>query len=990
MNPSTETLAGNHGNHRLRTGLLVLFSFSGFAGLIYESIWSHYLKLLLGHAALAQTLVLSIFMGGMAVGAWLASRRAEGRPNPLRTYAVIEAIVGLAALAFHFVFVRVLDLVYADLVTAFSSTAAIEAIKWTAAACLIVPQSVLLGATFPLMSSAVIRLDPSRRGSSLAMLYFTNSLGAAIGVLAGAFVLIPSWGLPGVMTFAGAVNLLLAAVAFRLSADPAPRPADGPTQAAEPARAAWIVTAALLTGAASFFYEIGWIRMLTLVLGATTQAFELMLSAFITGLALGGLWIRKRIDSIQSPLRVAGHVQVLMGLAALATIPLYAGTFDVMAFLLKNLERTDEGYALFNLGSHAIALAIMLPATILAGMTLPLFTFALTRSGGERAIGRVYAANTVGAIIGVLAAVHLAMPVLGTKGVVALGAAADVALGLVLLAVALPAGKRRELRWATVAAVALLAIVVGGVRLDPLRTASGVYRHGNSSLPQGSEVLFHRDGKTATIDLIRHPGGMTMIATNGKPDAQIATDGGEAVADEATMVLLGALPLAFHPEARSVANIGMGSGMTTHTLLGSRRLERVDTVEIEPAMVEAARGFGPRVARAWDDPRSRIHLRDAKTFFAGAGRRYDVIVSEPSNPWVSGVASLFSTEFYAHAKAHLAADGLLVQWLQLYETNTDLLASVFRSLSVHFDDWVVFHADNANVVVLATNGRSLGSVDPRVFAEPALRRDLERVGILGPSDMEVRRLGSRELLEPLFATSSAPLNSDYRPYLGYAAPRSRFLQENAADLTRLHVAPVPVLELLEPDARQIRGRATESPHFTPSRLRGVAHDRVAALAELDVLSAAGGTRDTDDPLVRLHDALCAGTGGGDQAIVSGLLQLAATTTPYVEGREIEGMWARLRACSERRGGRARDWVRLHQAVAARDARAMVSESERLLAADDFASPAELEFVVTSGLSGAIANGDGSTAERFASRLSGLSYGDGGPPVHLRLLLAHLR
>jgi hypothetical protein len=494
VNPSTETMAGPQGNERLRTGLLVLFSFSGFAGLIYESIWSHYLKLLLGHAALAQTLVLSIFMGGMAVGAWLASRRAEGRPNPLRTYAIIEAVVGVAALAFHFVFVRVLDLVYVDLVTAASSPFAIEAIKWTAAACLIVPQSVLLGATFPLMSSAVIRLDPSRRGSSLAMLYFTNSIGAAIGVLAGAFVLIPSWGLPGVMTFAGAVNLVLAAVAFALSRDEAPRPADLPSESAEPARAGWIVAAALLTGAASFFYEIGWIRMLTLVLGATTQAFELMLSAFITGLALGGLWIRKRIDTIESPLRVAGHVQVLMGLAALATVPLYAGTFDVMAFLLRNLERTPEGYALFNLGSHAIALAVMLPATVLAGMTLPLFTFALTRSGGERAIGRVYAANTVGAILGVLAAVHLAMPVLGTKGVVTLGAAADVALGLVLLAVALPAAKRRELRWAAIASVALLAVVVGGVRLDPLRTASGVYRHGISSLPPGSEVLFHRDG----------------------------------------------------------------------------------------------------------------------------------------------------------------------------------------------------------------------------------------------------------------------------------------------------------------------------------------------------------------------------------------------------------------------------------------------------------------------------------------------------------------
>src|SRR5258706_599249 len=182
---------------------------------------------------------------------------------------------------------------------------------------------------------------------------------------------------------------------------------------------------AFVTGLASFIYEIVWIRMLSLVLGSSFQAFELMLSAFVTGLALGGLWIRRRIDHIADPVRYAGLVQVLMGAAALATVFVYHWTFDWMAWVLALLQRKDAAYTLFNLFSHALAFAVMLPATFLAGMTLPLFTHVLLRGGrGERAIGQIYASNTLGAIAGVLVAVHLLVPETGLKLTLVLGAAA--------------------------------------------------------------------------------------------------------------------------------------------------------------------------------------------------------------------------------------------------------------------------------------------------------------------------------------------------------------------------------------------------------------------------------------------------------------------------------------------------------------------------------------------------------------------------------------
>jgi predicted membrane-bound spermidine synthase len=397
----------------------VLFTVSGFAGLIYESIWSHYLKLFLGHAAFAQSLVLTIFMGGMAVGAWAGSRYSGRWAMPLLAYVIVEAIIGLLALFFHDVFQSVIDVFYGSILPGIGTPAVGMVLKWSAAALLIFPQSVLLGMTFPLMSAGILRRYPSTPGGSLAMLYFTNSIGAAIGILASGFWLIGKVGLPGTIFTAGMLNLALAlAVWILIKLDPEPDAgeiAESKTVSGDALDTNRLfLVAAFVTGAASFIYEIGWIRMLSLVLGSTTHSFELMLSAFITGLALGGLWIKRRIDNVGDPVRFSGRVQILMGTAALLTLPVYTLSYDWMAALLTALDRNDAGFAAFSLGSHLIALVVMLPATFLAGMTLPLFTFVMLQSGsGEKAIGRVYAANTFGAIVGVVFAINIGLPLLG-------------------------------------------------------------------------------------------------------------------------------------------------------------------------------------------------------------------------------------------------------------------------------------------------------------------------------------------------------------------------------------------------------------------------------------------------------------------------------------------------------------------------------------------------------------------------------------------------
>jgi spermidine synthase len=955
---------------------------------------------MLGHAAYAQTLVLAIFMGGMALGAWLASRYSRRWDNLLLGYAVAEGVIGLLGLTFHRLFITLLDALYLNWIPVLSDPATIAALKWSLAALLILPQSVLLGATFPLMSAGIIRLYPDTPGATLGMLYFTNSLGAAAGVLVSVFVLIPAVGLPGTIMTAGILNVLLAIVVWGIAKERrTPAPVESASASAQ-ASFSWLTVAllaiALGSSMASFFYEIGWIRMLSLVLGSSTQAFELMLSAFILGLALGGLWIRRRLDRIAAPLRYAGYVQVLMGVCAVGTLPLYNASFDFMGFMIGSLSKTDGGYTLFNLTSQTIAMAIMIPATVLAGMTLPLFTYALLQRGaGERSIGRVYSANTIGAILGVLLAVHVVMPALGVKGLVSLGALLDIVVGIALLALARPQWQWRwELPASAGAAVLVFTAILLTVRFDPLRMVSGVYRDGLNRKPPDTEVQYYRDGKTASIARYLFKDGRMNISTNGKPDASIHTKITTGTMDEMTMVMAAVLPLSLRPDAKTVANIGLGSGMTTHNLLSADQLERVDTVEIEQAMVEGARGFGPFVERAFTDPRSQIHIDDAKTYFSSHNARYDIIISEPSNPWVSGVASLYSEEFYRYIKNHLNEHGLLVQWLQLYELNPRLASSVFQALAPHFSDYVVFNTDDSNILIIASNGGNLKSLDPWLLAEPELQNQLKRIGLQSIQDIEAHRLGDKALLQPLFAGFGAPANSDFFPYLSLNAPRSRYLREDAGILIQLHLAPMPVLEMLDGHVRAGEITATPVPFFVAQEYQQLAN-RIAEtlLNSLPIDPEKLGRLGFDLQLLTRELTVSSPQQPADELVRAIFLQIAGTVNPHLPPKRVAPLWDYLanqpgyNALSES----TRDWFALHRAIGSRDGHAMATLANRLIETSpkEKLSTQEAGYLLAAGLTAYLATGDKAKAKALLETFNNHQKPINQPPFHLQLLLRQL-
>jgi predicted membrane-bound spermidine synthase len=994
-----------------RRGLLfLLFTLSGFAGLIYESIWSHYLKLFLGHAAYAQTLVLALFMGGMALGAWLASRLSARWRNLLRGYAIVEAVIGLAAIAFHPLFVATTEAAYGSILPALGSDTGAALVKWSFAAALILPQSVLLGMTFPLMSAGLLRRHPERPGEALAMLYFTNSFGAAIGVLASGFVLIDRLGLPGTVQVAGTLNLALAVIVWLVAPgrDPEPGHVAAATiaerTAAGGAEAPWrlLLMVAALTGTASFIYEIGWIRMLTLVLGAATHSFELMLSAFILGLACGGYWVRRRIDRAREPLAFLGIVQVAMGLLALATLPLYGAMFDVMQLVIKGTAKTDAGYGIFLLASHGIALAIMFPATFCAGMTLPLITYALLARGhGERSIGAVYAANTLGAIAGVVFAAHVGMPLLGLKGLIAVGAALDIGLGLLLLwrlavsgflqqrgAAPLPAGLTSG---ATVAALIALVTVGLTVSLDPYKMASGVFRRGDLYSASDAELKFYRDGKTASVSLMQFREGLSL-RTNGKSDGAINLEDGPRISDEVTMVLTAAVPLAHKPDAKTAAIIGIGTGLTTHTMLASPALERVDTIEIEPAMAEAARGFAARNASAFADPRSRIVFDDAKTYFSTHNRRYDIIVSEPSNPWVSGVSSLFTTEFYRHVRRYLNPGGVMVQWFQLYEIDMALVASVLQALAENFPDYAIYAATDSDLLIVAGDPETLARPLHDVFQIPGLAAELRKVHVQRIGDLDIRRLGGRSALHPLFLSYGAPANSDFRPYLDLNASKYRFLQSAAGELTRVGADGVPIIAMLESRPRVVRPLSYDGDEFL-DRIELARRARYARDFYLDdklpLPVAIPAELEKNLELSKMRGLDCIGAETPD-IWVHALFQVARTVNTALPPPEAEAIWSRFEQapCYRRLAADEQTWVKLFRAVGARDAAAMARHADDLLGRNRELSTGRKQFLLTASLVGNILSAQLDRAQGAWDRHSAeVARGDLG--LDLRLLYAYL-
>jgi hypothetical protein len=428
------------------------------------------------------------------------------------------------------------------------------------------------------------------------------------------------------------------------------------------------------------------------------------------------------------------------------------------------------------------------------------------------------------------------------------------------------------------------------------------------------------------------------------------------------------LPLSLHPSPRTVANIGIGSGLTSQVLLSTDAVKSLTSIEIERFIVDAARqAYLPRVSRLFEDKRSRIVIDDAKTFFATAGQQFDVIVSEPSNPWVSGVATLFSDEFYRQITRYLAPDGMLVQWLQVYETDLSVVVSILKALSPHFQDYQIYNVDDSNILVIAQRGKAVPDPDPAILASEELQRELWRGGIMGIEDLLSRRIGNKALLEPFVSSYPVPVNSDYFPYVDQNAARFRFMDRDAIELSTLTMLSVPFLQLSLPDWSP---RPPEpAPDFGQGRREKLANR--AGLIAASVAENDFGMLPSDiNSLIAALDMPATscrvdGLGRGWQAAVTDLSSQTTAMLPY---SELAPLWDKILSSPCYRGATAKEalWPNFLHAVAERD-RARIQDLGRQLLDTPRSDPRKLGYVVTATAASLLGSGQREAASQLVRK-----------------------
>jgi spermidine synthase len=777
---------------RTAQGYRLLFFLSGATGLVYELLWVRLLYQAFGSTIQSVTTVVAAYMGGLGLGAWLLGRRADTHPRPAALYGKLELAIG----AFGAVSPLVLDLARRAYIAAAAglglSGGASVAVRFGLAALVLLVPTTLMGGTLPVLTRAFTGNDREQLKPALAGLYGLNTLGAVVGTALTGFFLIEHVGIRASLWGTAAMNLAIGVIAIRSarSTDPGRQPGESAGIAPRPAADALHRTALALlavTAFASLLDEIGWTRVLVMIVGGSTYAFTLILLVFLLGLGLGSAWVHGR----SAPRRdTAAHAALAQGLTAAGAALLFVGFGVLPLYILWVVQHPGWG-AGTQLAWMGVAVGgvVLIPALGM-GMTFPLLADLVARPDTARGrdVGGAYAINTIGSIMGAALTGFVLVVAFGTDVTLRLGIGVNVVATLVLAGLAargVPENspEHRRLRPRLLGAAALacvgLATIVAAPRWSTRLIDVGPTIYGREPMTPaarraflehaGVRQLAYKEGWNATVSVWESGAGRTL-KVNGKADA---SDHG----DMDTEILLGLAPVAARANATSALVIGYGSGVTARALADVPGMARVRVVELEPAVLAMSRYFShvngdvlhrANVSAVVDDARSALQIHPD---------RYDVIVSEPSNPWVAGVATLYTPEFFQVVRRRLAPDGVFCQWVQLYQLPLPVVAGIVRNLRAVFPHVQVWFSSPWDLMVV-------GSAEPlrydsawldRLFGPRGAVAGLGReyLGVDVPGDYFGHFLLGEAGVARLVA-HAALVHSDDRPALEFVAAR-RFL-----------------------------------------------------------------------------------------------------------------------------------------------------------------------------------------------------------------------
>ena len=782
-----------------------VFFLSGFCSLVLENLWVHHLTLIFGGTTLAVVTVLSAYMSGLALGSYFGGRWSNSVHHPARVYGLLEGAVALYAMAFPWL-LKSLPF-FENILLETSSGWGILVLRFLLCSLFLLVPTSLMGATLPILSRFVA-FHRTNSSSEVGILYSLNTFGAVFGTLGSGFFLLPYLGLHSTLLVVCTLLFLVAGCMFVSARPPLPNESspiwDKTDEYEEPSEAlfpgffspylsVFVLTSIAISGGLAMGCQVLWTRSLSMVIGSSTYSFTLILSIFLASLALGAHWGSRLVQNTSqllsswSSLLFVNACFVMGGSLVFEYLP---GLFTWLVYQTHVLQNTDP-IALFAVKSGVAAIPIALPTFCMGSffpIALKLYQKNPKTLGSQ--VGKLYAMNTLGAIIGSVLVGFFFLPTLGIKNSFLVFSLFYLSVSVFLALLADRKFSRRLVPLCLLFGLLFLfapdwnseALNAGAFRLSQLDSSSQV------SAIKRSNVLFYKEGVNTTVAVLRYGKRERILKVNGKTD-------GSAVGDAPTQIALAVYPLLHHPSPENVLLIGWGTGMTAGAAL-QFPIRSLTAVELEPAIVRASNYFRPWNMSPLRDSRLQLLYNDGRSFLATTRKQFDVIISEPSNPWIHGVANLFTIEFFQQVRHRLSPQGIFCQWLQSYEISNQNYLAVLRSLSHVFSHVTVFKVGEENDTLLLASQRPFTHDLRRIkdaLHKPSMRSLFSRMKITSLSSYALRYVMCEKQMKQIFQKEDISLLTDNHNFLAYTAPldllfhrKSRVLGPSTSPLSRFH------------------------------------------------------------------------------------------------------------------------------------------------------------------------------------------------------------
>lgn len=783
--------------HRL-VFVILLFVFSGLASLIYQVVWFKQLSYFLGNTTYSQSVVLATFMGGLALGAWFWGKKSDKFSNNLRLFALLEIVLALYCFFYNpiFNFVEGQFIGIVKELNLASDSSSVLLMKLIVSSLTMLFPTFLMGGTLPVLVR-FLNNQSNFVGTNVAVLYFVNSLGAVLGTILAGFFLLQYMGLKGSIYIGASIELAVGLLALLVSKNFSSKEIalekstsstfgqkelENRNELITDKQYKLVLWMAGLTGLCSMIYEVGWLRILIPILSSSTYSFTIILTVFITGITIGSYLVYRFQNKIKRAMRFVAYCQLGIVFSILLSIPLYERVPFTIWTLVSNSEYFQSSYGAYLVIQFVIIFFLMILPTIFMGMTLPILSrIAIRRiSDSGETVGRIFAINTLGTVIGSIAAGLILIPNIGIRHTMELALLINILIayfavkngamlsintkrflvaGLAFASIFYVSNVNQE-NWAHAIMISDIPRKIN--REDPPDSYREFFDHSQ----EVNKIRYYKEGVGGTI-VVGEYSDQFFLVTNGKGDAN-------SVSDLRTQVSLGLTPITLHPSPDSIFVIGFGAGTTIGHAASHPLVKYADVAEISAEVIEASSFFEIINNKPLENKKVNVIRDDGVSALRLSNKKYDIIISQPSNPWSAGVGNLFTDEFFRDCKKHLRQNGMVAQWFSIYEMDDKSLRLILRTALNQFSNVSLWHIGKSDILLICSDFEQSFDLNLVQQSFDMVKDGFNKIGIFSVSAFLSQQLTANNTAIRNYA-GKGKINAENHPLLELWAPKAYFL-----------------------------------------------------------------------------------------------------------------------------------------------------------------------------------------------------------------------